>query len=830
MRKTFSPFLNLFVVFVIGGSAQAAGRKVTENNMHKFIGISEKSGQRPISCFITGKGKFIPGILKEKKNITRWKSLQPRLRKLRRDLSGNKTRKKFRKLKKKIKRSRIACQDAKDGGQSTVPPTKPDQDSSLAAVTGFVLIDADSDSDVGPLEDSASYNIASIIESLNVRADVNEHTESVLFVLDGKGVTMIDDRPPHAVFGTTGKSNYFGRKIEDGFHTITAIPYTGNSTNGQAGNPAVVSFEIEKGKLKTLGAKSIHIPRIDAGDNQVVQWPEKSLKLSPTVLDHGAPLGTFSFKWSKNDGIGEVTFNGDSDLDATAVFSIPGMYVLELKVEGGGHSLSDLVVVGVRPDFKQETASVPVIPTMPWKKGFGVDNFGGSGRHLEIPDTSIVRVTNLDDSGLGSLREALTTQSGPKTVVFEVSGNIELESPVQIGGNFNKPDGAAVCSYVTIAGQTAPSPGITLTNYGIKIQRNCHDILIQHLRIRPGDTSIHEGVSKEGVSDPVTLDDHFRALTDETGGSDYILQWRTPYNVLIDHCSFSWGGDMNFQSGADYFTLSNSISSEALAHPLHPKGAHSKGFLTKDDSCGISGGHDVAVINNILAHNVDRNPRSSAWSTLVANNVVYDYKFGVNIDDHGWKDSEKYMSIVGNYYKETKLTRSAMYITVGRQPNSKVYVGPDNFFRGAVNPDPWNTAGLENRYMFSMVNSSVPARNRDLSPRVWPEGYVQMSAINAWTYTLANSGARPADRDSVDLRIINEVKNDLTPDSRIIQSQEDVGSWPDLAENTCTFTTPENPHEVLQSGYTRLEEYLQAHSKAVEEGGLITGRTCFAIE
>jgi hypothetical protein len=89
----------------------------------------------------------------------------------------------------------------------------------------------------------------------------------------------------------------------------------------------------------------------------------------------------------------------------------------------------------------------------------------------------------------GSLRYCLEDVSSPKTIVFETSGTIDLDSEIVIGAHLGA-DAATKGSYITIAGQTAPSPGITIKDYGFKIERNCHDILIQHIRFRTGDNSL----------------------------------------------------------------------------------------------------------------------------------------------------------------------------------------------------------------------------------------------------------------------------------------------------------------------------------------------------
>jgi pectate lyase len=113
------------------------------------------------------------------------------------------------------------------------------------------------------------------------------------------------------------------------------------------------------------------------------------------------------------------------------------------------------------------------IPAFPGAEGFGATTPGGRGG-------AVVEVTNLHDSGPGSLREALQVRTGPRTVVFRVSGTIELAGWIEM---------KAANSFVTVAGQTTPGEGIQLKNYGLMLRDGIHDVVIRHLRIRPGDTT-----------------------------------------------------------------------------------------------------------------------------------------------------------------------------------------------------------------------------------------------------------------------------------------------------------------------------------------------------
>ncbi|MCD4791920.1 MAG: T9SS type A sorting domain-containing protein [Bacteroidales bacterium] len=453
-----------------------------------------------------------------------------------------------------------------------------------------------------------------------------------------------------------------------------------------------------------------------------------------------------------------------------------------------------------KADTQSESLSLPIIPGEN-VNFYGMGTTAGSGRHLETPNTTVYKVTNLNDAGPGSLRYGLSSEVyGPKVIVFEVSGNIELQGPIGIGsgGSSALQDAENWGSYIIIAGQTAPSPGITLKGDYLLIQRNCHDILIQHMRFRFGD----EG---RMVTDP-DFESWDSFITDNH--IDIERGWIHPYNIVVDHCSFSWAIDENIQSGADNMSFINNIISEGLNSELHPKGPHSKGYLgTK--------AVNTFFAKNLLAHNVDRNPRFGGGSAVIANNLVYDYKFGINTYD---PKGEMLISIAGNYLIETPLTRWSMYIVAGQdRPGTRIYLGTDNYWDGQIQTDPWNPTGYH-RYCkyWTPCDETVPEINRAYSPPLWPEGYIVMSAEDARTYVLANAGARPADRDIVDTRAVNQVENELCADGCIIESQDDVGGFPNLAENTRILTIPTNPHEIQPSGYTKLEEWLHGYLAEVE--------------
>ncbi len=396
-------------------------------------------------------------------------------------------------------------------------------------------------------------------------------------------------------------------------------------------------------------------------------------------------------------------------------------------------------------------------------------------------------VTNLNDSGPGSLREGIEGQERARTIVFEVSGTIALKSSIPIR-NRN--------CYLTIAGATAPRPGITIRNHGFHIRGSVNDIFIQHIRLRTGDQGIPPNPTKSQMPDPITIEPGVR-------------------NLVVDHCSLSWGTDMNLMTGADDATFSNLITAEALATPLHPKGPHSKGFYVLSYQGGDYGGRRTAIIQNLMAFNADRSPAVSAGSAVVANNYVHacGRSCSIQIDDHaGVRKGAVKASVVANVLGGGS---ARIALRSGVNPQSRFHLGRDNIFNGNIIAEPWSSDNVTKQHPWP-THAPLPAHKRAATREaaIWIRGYEPMPAEQVRDFVLAHAGARPADRDPVDERIISNINSGK---GKIIASQEDVGGWPDLAENRRTLTIPGNPSgDDDGDGYTNFEEWLHGFAVVVE--------------
>jgi hypothetical protein len=378
---------------------------------------------------------------------------------------------------------------------------------------------------------------------------------------------------------------------------------------------------------------------------------------------------------------------------------------------------------------------------MPGLAGFGVQTPAGRRG-------AVIRVTNLNDAGAGSLRAALAAR-GARTILFEAGGTIALASTLRIDH-----------PYVTIAGQTAPAPGVTLRGATLSIR--AHDVLLQHVRVRPGDG---------------------------TPRTDAIqILGPNGYNVVLDHVSASWGTDENIGtsgSGAHDITIANSISSEGLA------AYQSAGLLVFD------GSKNVTIVGSLFAHNSDRNPYFKGnTSGVFANNVVYnwDVEGAYHADPDG--SGPSLISIVGNVFITGPNTAGpSMRIFATAKPGTRVYVG-DNSRNDA--PPPENA--------WSLVADDAGDRVIAAEAPVWPAGLVALPNGLVRSMVLAAAGAWPASRDEVDARVVEDVR---TRAGGIIRTQAEVGGWPDLGAPQHYLTLPVNPNgDDDRDGYTNLEEWL----------------------
>ena len=311
------------------------------------------------------------------------------------------------------------------------------------------------------------------------------------------------------------------------------------------------------------------------------------------------------------------------------------------------------LLFGSLPSMLQASNAPAAATAFPGAQGWAASTPGGRGGQ-------VLRVTTLAADGPGSLAEALRTP-GPRIVVFEVAGVIDLKlQELRISEPF-----------LTVAGQTAPSPGITLIRGGLTIAT--HDVVVRHLRIRPGTGGLHQGA---GVD--------FDAITTLSGARD----------VIVDHCSLTWATDENLSASGTRFvgatpdewranvshriTFSNNLLAEGLRHATHAKGEHSKGSLIHDNST------DILIVGNLYAHNYERSALSKGGTRAqFLNNLIYDpgqRAVHYNLVDEEWAEhlGEKQvgeLSLRGNVLRAGPSTEPLAFFMFGGSGDVRVHLG-----------------------------------------------------------------------------------------------------------------------------------------------------------
>lgn len=394
--------------------------------------------------------------------------------------------------------------------------------------------------------------------------------------------------------------------------------------------------------------------------------------------------------------------------------------------------------------------------------------------------TKIVRVRSLDDSGPGTLRSC-AAMSGSRICIFEVAGAIFLRSPIRI----TQP-------HIFIAGETAPSPGITLTGSGIRIES--HDVQLQHLAIRPGDSllgakpSERDGVSV-GVSPPAAA-----------------------HHVHLDHLSLTWAIDENFSTwypGTRGVSLTNSIIAEGLYDSIHPKGPHSKGALIGARTTRI------LMRGNLLAFNEERNPYIEPGASVTfINNLVYGWGprgpwSACNLTNNDHSDLPVIAAMVGNVFIPGPFSFREKPPIFGKHiaPTSVLFVR-DNL----------GTTRQRDGEDDSRITSLSPPVELQSSCPFHSGCRAALRANQVEAYVLQRAGSRPAERSAIDHRIVEQVRN-RTGDLKdcTVGCERETGALPNHSSTRRLLATPPRPFsDDDRDGLTNFEEWLRAFTMQAE--------------
>lgn len=364
-------------------------------------------------------------------------------------------------------------------------------------------------------------------------------------------------------------------------------------------------------------------------------------------------------------------------------------------------------------------------PQLAFKGAEGAGRFAAGGRGGKV-----IRVTNLEDEGPGSLRAAVTTK-GPRIIIFDVAGTIRLKSDLVI----REPR-------ITITGEGAPAGGIAIADHGMVIKAD--DVIIRYFRSRLGDLSKVE-------SDAISVSSGRR--------------------IILDHVSASWSVDETLSASARYtdnegiydLTVQWSIISESLRKGGHVKGEHGYGSLVRGGR-----GSRFSFHHNLWAHHVQRMPRPGNYTPAsedpegalieFRSNVFYNWggsRSGYNAD----KESNAAYNFIDNAYVAGPDSTGRVIFREDNPIARSWFSG--NSLDGVLPADPWSlTTGVIKRLAAPLAVAPVASD----------------PAASAYKRVLASAGASKP-RDGVDARIVADVR---ARKGRIIDSQQDVGGWPDL--------------------------------------------------
>ena len=473
----------------------------------------------------------------------------------------------------------------------------------------------------------------------------------------------------------------------------------------------------------------------------------------------------------------------------TAVMTLS---LISFPITGNAKTEEGLTVTAqVQKDNEGGSTDVDKSRVLAFPGAEGGGRFASGGRGKEV-----YTVTNLKDYGIsedpiaGSLRYGLKSN---RTIVFAVAGTIELKQTLSFKGLSN----------ITLAGQTAPGDGITLSGWATDIS-NSENLIIRYLRFRPGAANIYNG-----------------------GDSMDSLWGRDNRTFIIDHCSLSFCTDEGLSTyrGEDG-TVQWTIVSESLTLSGHSKGRHGYG--------GIFGGNNVTFHHNLIADHTSRNPRIGGGyagaadadhvaTVQVSNNVLYNWGFNT-IYGGGFANT----NYINNYVKAGPGTRDNVadrVVDAGEMKKVGGFYINGNYLEGNKKVSADNSLGIRFSGEKEGENKTTIAEVPYSSEGI--DSLAVEPAVQVYEKVLKTAGATYPRRDAIDARITAEVRSGK---GKYINSEDEIGGYPALEEaRTADFdadqdgmddawelrngldpTNKEDGQVIREDGYSNLEYYLNS--------------------
>lgn len=502
-----------------------------------------------------------------------------------------------------------------------------------------------------------------------------------------------------------------------------------------------------------------------------------------TITCSSAP--TLNAVWPRSVAIGttkNITLTGDQFATGMSV-TIPGVTVNSVTVDSSTQATVSVTTPGSVStvsgiDSKNITVSTSCgtdtivkgfhigLLAFPWASGFASGTIGGRGGQ-------VIAVTSLADSGPGTLREAVTTP-GPRIVIFKVAGIISADSPIEV----TQP-------YCTILGQTSPGQGITIKNSSVnKFQSmaiSADQVIVQCIRVRCGDDG--------GAS--------------QNGDSLFIIESQ---NILIDHCSFSWGSDeicdtftsITGTGENEKITFQNCIIAHGLYNSVHPEGTHGYGFLMGRHRSG-----HINIERCLFADSFKRHPRAQMGRdhSEFRNNLIFDDNWGAHrsllVNSGGGRD----FNFVGNVYLAGTGGHNGRYEIAFDDSGAgfRVYC-EDNIGPHRSNGDPESDI-LKDAGFYHPTEFENPST------------YVNLPSGDVETYVKANAGCQWFNgnigniRDAIDQLVVNQVTARV---GGLIDTPEDDGGYVSMTQGPAMYSSrPDNIPDAWKTanGYLTSVDY-----------------------
>lgn len=563
-----------------------------------------------------------------------------------------------------------------------------------------------------------------------------------------KGNTLLDTQTRNQQTSINGQFQLLGSY---NFNQGDVVKVTLLNTTANCGAP-------NSGANDTVSADAVRLAAVSTSPAPSITG---SQQLSGDANGDGKVDGIDYITWLTH--YNQATTLGARDGDFNLDGKVDGIdYITWLNNYGNSLSLTSTPFATSTPAGATPTLSPGgTVKAFPGAEGYGANSVGGRGG-------KVIEVTNLNDSGTGSLR-ACVTATGPRICVFRVAGTIDIASQM----NITSPN-------LTIAGQTAPGDGITLRSTASSnstegpLVVKAGNVIIRYIRSRPGPGATTASCCLSAI----------RML----GGSE----------IILDHLSTSWAVDDNFTNwfAQSKITVSWSISSEALSNSTHEKGEHSKGYLVGDHA------KDVSVHHNLFASNVDRNPLWKGDTTgEFVNNVVYNWsKSSPKNGSTHFLDSDltgpSFANLIGNVYLAGPNTPTGYKgISVGSSTSGQD-VHPDSRYYVSSNIGPGRPTNTGDDWLVvddQATTDDLNSPHRVNAFALTPSGITATQVDQVKELVLQNAGATIGllgsgqsflRRDSVDTCIVGDVRNST---GQIINSPSDSGScgpWPALDAGT----------------------------------------------